>query len=73
MLTTANIWPGEISIPMCSVRVAQMQLVSASSLLIMLSLSLDHFCSWINEVLVPIFSNEDNISRLPECVANGEI
>ena len=42
MLTTANIWPGEISIPMCSVRVAQMQLVSAS-LLIMLSLILRPF------------------------------
>ena len=59
---------------MCLVRVvAQMQLVCrGANNIISLSLSLDHFCSWINEVLVPIFSNEDNISRLPECVANGK-
>lgn len=60
---------------MCLVRVvAQMQLVcrGANNIIsLSLSSSSDHFCSWINEVLVPIFSNEDNISRLPECVANG--
>ena len=34
-------------------------------------LHLDHFCAWVEEVLVPIFHNEDNMSKFPECVAAG--
>ena len=33
---------------------------------------LDHFCAWVEEVLVPIFQNEDNMSKFPQCVAYGE-
>ena len=32
---------------------------------------LDHFCAWVEEVLVPIFKNEDNINKFPQCVAYG--
>ena len=32
---------------------------------------LDHFCAWVEEVLVPIFKNKDNISKFPQCVAYG--
>ena len=32
---------------------------------------LDHFCSWVSQVLVPIFDNDENLVRIPECVAYG--
>ena len=31
----------------------------------------DHFCSWVSQVLVPIFDNDENLVRIPECVAYG--
>ena len=34
---------------------------------------LDHFCAWVEEVLVPIFKNEENISKFPQCVAYGKL
>ena len=34
---------------------------------------LDHFCAWVEEVLVPIFKNEENINKFPQCVAYGKI
>ena len=33
--------------------------------------SLDHLCSWVEEVLVPIFNNEENMKKFPKCVAYG--
>ena len=32
---------------------------------------LDHFCAWVEEVIVPVFKNENNITKFPQCVADG--
>lgn len=34
-------------------------------------ISQDHLCSWVEEVLVPIFNNEENMKKFPKCVAYG--
>ena len=39
--------------------------------LILFSL-IDHFCAWVEEVIIPIFKNEKNISKFPHCVAHGK-
>lgn len=31
--------------------------------------ALDHFCGWVEEVLVPIFRNEANMLKYPHCVS----
>ena len=33
---------------------------------------LDHFCAWVEEVVVPIFKNENNMSKFPQCVSDGK-
>ena len=31
----------------------------------------DYLCSWVEEVLVPIFNNPDNMKKFPSCIAYG--
>ena len=33
----------------------------------------DHFCALVEEVFVPIFRNELNMAKFPQCVSDGEI
>ena len=33
----------------------------------------EHFCTWVEEVIVPIFKNRDNLAKFPRCLALGEI
>ena len=33
----------------------------------------DYLCSWVEEVLVPIFNNPDNMKKFPSCIAYGRI
>ena len=33
----------------------------------------DYLCSWVEEVLVPIFNNPENIKKFPSCTASGMI
>ena len=35
--------------------------------------TLDHFCALVEEVFVPIFRNELNMAKFPQCVSDGEI
>ena len=32
----------------------------------------DHFCALVEEVFVPIFRNELNMAKFPQCVSDGE-
>ena len=34
---------------------------------------LDHFCALVEEVFVPIFRNELNMDKFPQCVSDGKI
>ena len=36
---------------------------------IMLNFS-EHFCAWVEEVIVPLFKNESNICKFPKCLAD---
>ena len=47
--------------------------IPLSFIFFILQISLDHLCSWVEEVLVPIFHNEENMKKFPKCVAYGEI
>ena len=33
---------------------------------------LDHFCALVEEVVVPIFKNELNMAKFPQCVSDGD-
>ena len=33
----------------------------------------DHFCAWVEEVVVPIFKNESNMAKFPQCVSDGKL
>ena len=33
----------------------------------------DYLCSWVEEVLVPIFNNPDNMKKFPSCIAYGRM
>ena len=33
----------------------------------------DHFCALVEEVFVPIFRNELNMAKFPQCVSDGEL
>ena len=33
--------------------------------------ALDHFCALVEEVVVPIFKNELNMAKFPQCVSDG--
>ena len=33
----------------------------------------DHFCALVEEVFVPIFRNELNMAKFPQCVSDGKI
>ena len=35
--------------------------------------ALDHFCALVEEVFVPIFRNELNMAKFPQCVSDGEL
>ena len=37
-----------------------------------ISIGAEHFCSWLEEVIVPVFNNEDNIAKFPQCVGAGQ-
>ena len=30
----------------------------------------EHFCAWVEEVIVPLFKNESNICKFPKCLAD---
>ena len=32
--------------------------------------SSEHFCAWVEEVIVPLFKNESNICKFPKCLAD---
>ena len=32
----------------------------------------DHFCALVEEVVVPIFKNELNMAKFPQCVSDGD-
>ena len=34
---------------------------------------LDHFCTWLEEVIVPIFNNDGNLEKFPRYVSDGKI
>ena len=33
----------------------------------------DHFCTWLDEVIVPIFMNDGNLNKFPQYVSDGNI
>ena len=43
--------------------------MSVVSLLSYVLLS-EHFCAWVEEVIVPLFKNESNICKFPKCLAD---
>ena len=34
---------------------------------------LDHFCAWLEDVIVPIFKNKANLNKFSQFVSNGKV
>ena len=54
----------EIYIQMSSVSMIQ-------QLCIQIVIILDHFCTWLDEVIVPVLKNDENLAKFPQYVADG--